>query len=98
MHQTADEFFEEVKKNDPDRWEEVEERYPVNSKYDEKRFRHGEPPGRRQARNGKSGGVPKDKKRKFTLDEWAEYRKAKKKYIDDWWIDNHYAEEQNRGF
>jgi len=98
MSNAADEFFEEVKKTDPNRWVEVEERYPTNSKYDEKRFRQGEPPGRRLARNGQSGGVPKDKKRKFTPDEWIEYRKAKKKYIDDWWVDHHYAEEQIRGF
>lgn len=87
----ADDFFQEASESDPEYWDKLEKQYPVNSEYDELRFRIGEPPKRRRNRVGKSGGVPKDKKRTFSPDEWREYRKAKDKYLKDWYEDYYYA-------
>jgi len=89
--QTADDFFEAAADENPEYWGELEDRYPVNSKYDELRYRIGEPPKRKRDRDGLSGGVPKNKKRKFTQEEWKEYRKAKDKYLSDWYEDYYYA-------
>jgi hypothetical protein len=87
----AEEFFEDFAESNPEEWSELESRYPVNSKYDELRFRIGEPPKRRRNRMGKSGGVPKDAKRRFTQDEWREHRKAKDKYLQEWYEEYRYA-------
>jgi hypothetical protein len=89
----TDEFFKEQRLVDPDKWDEVADKYPVNSSYDEERFAIGEPPKRKRNRKGKSGGVPKNKKRQFSDDEWEEVRRARAKYYKEWEEDYRYAKE-----
>ena len=93
MTSLADEFFDKQKRANKRRWDQVKEKFPVNSPYDEERFRLGEPPHRRRKRVGPAGGVPRAHRRKFTAEEWMEYRKAKKKYLDEWYQDLHFAKE-----
>ena len=99
MHNTvmskskAEDFFSEQAGIDPERWEEIQEKYPVNSKYDEERFAIGEPPKRKRNRRGKLGGVPKKNRRYFDDDEWESMRRARAHYYKEWEEDFKYAKE-----
>lgn len=65
----ADEFLARAKAADPEHYEELERRFPLSTEYDDYRFRHGEPRGRRLKRIGPSGGIPRHWRRIPTEDE-----------------------------
>lgn len=90
----ADRFLKDAAEKDPSRWAEIEELYPVMSKYDHIRAKLGEPISRRRKRQGKQGGyVPKEKRRRLSDDEWEESRRAKARYLKEWEEDFRYAKE-----
>lgn len=70
MSDSADRFLEEAKLRDPERYAELERRFPTESKEDRMRARLGEPITRDQQRRGKSGGVPKEHRRRYSDSEW----------------------------
>lgn len=76
MSDAADEFLQEAKLRDPDRYAELEDRFPVESKYDRTRAYLGEPIIRNRKRRGKSGGIPKEHRRRYSDQEWPEVKAA----------------------
>lgn len=94
----TDAFFERAAKENPKRWKEVSKKYPVsNGKevyYDaavDSMVEESE--WNQRQRRGKSGGVPKDSKRRLSHEEWSDYRKSKQKYLQEWYDDLYYAKE-----
>lgn len=71
MSDEADRFLEEAKQRDPERYAQLEQRFPMESKEDRMRARLGEPIARDQARRGKSGRVPNEHRRQYNNEEWA---------------------------
>ena len=78
MYDAAEQFLAAKKAEDPVRYAEVCKKYPVQSKHNQLRDKNGISPSVARRINGPSGGVPKDKKRKFTDAEWAEVQEARK--------------------
>lgn len=78
MPDAADEFLEKAKLRDPERYAELERRYPIESKYDRTRAYLGEPISRNRKRRGKSGGVPAEHRRRYADEEWPKVRDAMK--------------------
>ena len=80
-------FLVEAKARDPERYAELEQRYPLSSDYDDQRHKHGEPIKRRRKRLGPAGGVPREKRRRLTDDD----RQAWKAWLKEWQLDYAYA-------
>lgn len=74
----ADEFLAHKKLEDPVRYAEVCKKYPVQSQHNLTRDRNGISPSVARRINGPSGGVPKEHKRKFTDEEWAEVERIRR--------------------
>ena len=98
----AEEFFSAQSKENPERWKEVSEKYPVTSDYARDQIYIDpvdglidESPARRRKRNKNRHKVDYEqpKSRRLSPDEWMEYRKAKKRYLEDYYEDYHYARE-----
>lgn len=70
MPDSADRFLEEARALDPERYAELERRFPIESKYDRTRVFLGEPISRNRKRRGKSGGVPAEHRRRYSDEEW----------------------------
>lgn len=73
---TAEEFLEEQARIDPEYFQELAEKYPIQTAYAKKRDAIGMPLSRKRKIEGLKGGIPKHMKRKFTDDEWKESRSA----------------------
>lgn len=71
---TAEDVFKIAKRADPERWTALSEMYPVaDSVDDDYRHSHGE---RRAHRNkGVAQRIPKEHRRIFAPDEWAEVKR-----------------------
>jgi len=106
MHDTslpsADEFFVQQSKENPDKWKEVSERFPVNSKYSEDQIYYDpvkghlidESPRRRRNRvKDKFPAIPKESRRRLPDEEWEDYRHNKSRYQQDWLEDYYHAKE-----
>ena len=74
----ADAFLAQKKLEDPERYAEVCAKYPVQSVHNQKRDKNGISPSVARRINGPSGGVPRDHKRTFTNEEWAEIELARR--------------------
>jgi hypothetical protein len=74
----ADLFLATKKLEDPERYAEVCRKYPIQSKHNQQRDQNGISPSMARKINGPSGGVPKEHKREFTDEEWAEVQNAKR--------------------
>ena len=77
----ADEFLAEAKQRNPERYAELEKRFPIESQYDRLRHKLGEPLTRsrkRRENDGLGSGryVPLDMRRQFTDEEWTATKKA----------------------
>jgi len=77
-YDAADEFLAQKKLEDPEHYAELAKKYPIQSLYNQQRDRDGISPWVVRRINGPSGGVPKEHKRTFTDEEWAEMQLAKK--------------------
>lgn len=77
-HDAADQFLALKKSEDPIRYAELSKKYPIQSKHNQLRDKNGISPSVARRINGPSGGVPKNHKRKFTDEEWAEVQLARK--------------------
>lgn len=76
MPDAADRFLQEAKERDPERYAALEERFPIESKYDRTRAYLGEPISRNRKRRGKSGGIPKEHRRRYSDAEWPSVEAA----------------------
>jgi hypothetical protein len=74
----ADQFLAQKKLEDPVHYAELAKKYPVQSQHNLNRDRDGISPSVARRINGPSGGVPKEHKRKFTDEQWAEVQIARK--------------------
>lgn len=92
--QTAEEFLDEARRRDPQRFAALAARYPINSDYDEQRFRLGESPWRKRNREGLKGAPPK---RRFSDEEWAIALAATQQGRREWELDYALAKEQAQG-
>lgn len=101
-YRAAEEFLSQQSKENPERWKEVSERYPVISDYKRNQIYHDpvdglidESPSRRRKRNRTrhQPDYDKPKTKRLSQDDWAEYRKAKKRYLEDYYDEVHYARE-----
>lgn len=90
----AEEFLARKKAEDPERFRLLALLYPVQTAYRELRDRIGGPPRRGRR---KSGGVPREMKRTFTDEEWAEAVAAKQAGLREWRLDYALALEQQEG-
>lgn len=77
-YDAADEFLAQKKLEDPVRYAEVCKKYPVQSKLNLARDLDGISPWVARRIRGPSGGVPKEHKRTFTDEEWAEVQRARR--------------------
>ena len=77
-YDAAEIFLAQKKRQDPQRYAEVCKKYPVQSKHNQTRDKHGISPSVARRINGPSGGVPKNHKRTFTDEEWANVLQARK--------------------
>ena len=89
--QTAEEVFAQAERDDPQRYAELAARYPINSIYDDQRFRIGEPIDRKRRRDGKLGG-PTHKLR-YSDEEWLEVQQARRLGLREWETDYAFAKE-----
>lgn len=71
-------FLAQKKLEDPERYAEVCRKYPVQSSHNEKRDTDGISPWIARQQRGPSGGVPREHKRTFTDEEWAEVQEARR--------------------
>lgn len=98
---SADDFFVQQSKADPERWKEVSERFPVTSEYAKHQIYHDpvyglvdESPRRRQMkRKDKFPAIPKESRRRLPDEEWEDYRNNKAQYQKDWLEDYYHAKE-----
>ena len=104
MHDTslpsADEFFVQQSKENPERFREVAERFPVNSEYSKHQIYYDpvdglidESPSRRRKRKEKFPSIPKESRRRLPDEEWEDYRNNKAQYQKDWLEDYYHAKE-----
>lgn len=77
-HDAADQFLAKKKLEDPVRYAEVCKKYPVQSQHNQNRDRDGISPSVARRINGPSGGVPKEHKRTFTDEQWAEIKQIRR--------------------
>ena len=102
MLDAADAFLEEARLRDPERYAELERRYPVETKYDRTRAYLGEPISRNRARRGKSGGIPREHRRRYSDEEWpaveAAMRRGKREHLEIERIAEELAAEGMRGY
>lgn len=92
-YEDADDFLKTASEVDPEKWAYLEEEFPVLSKHDYIRAKYGEPIGRRMRREGKKGGVPRNKRRKWDDDDWEEMREKRRQYYRDFAEEERYAKE-----
>lgn len=90
-HDAADQFLAKKKLEDPVRYAEVCKKYPVQSKHNQQRDRDGISPSVARRINGPSGGVPKEHKRAFTDEQWAEIKQIRRVGKRELAIDYMYA-------
>jgi hypothetical protein len=74
----ADQFLAEKKLQDPVYYAELAKKFPIQSQHNMNRDRNGISPSVARRINGPSGGVPKEHKRTFTDQEWAELQQARR--------------------
>lgn len=88
----ADRFLADASREDPERYSGLAEQYPINSPDDNYRHAHG-----RRRIHRASGGVttyvPKEQRRQFTDDEWAETQEAIRRGRAEWEEDFFYAQQ-----
>lgn len=77
-YDAADQFLATKKLEDPVHYAEVCKKYPVQSQHNQNRDRDGISPSVARRINGPSGGVPKEHKRTFTDQEWAEIKRVRR--------------------
>ncbi len=90
---TAEEFLEEQALLDPEYFEELAEKYPIQTAYAKKRDAIGMPLSRKRKLEGPKGGIPKHMKRKFSDEEWRKTREAVEKGRREHMEDMRYAQE-----
>lgn len=74
----ADLFLAQKKLEDPVHYAELCKKFPVQSQHNLNRDRDGISPSVARRINGPSGGVPKEHKRTFTDEQWAELQIARR--------------------
>lgn len=97
MLDAADAFLEAAKLRDPQRYAELERRFPVETKYDRTRAFLGEPISRNRKRRGKSGGVPAEHRRRYADEEWPLVQEAMREGKAEYRELERLAEEQAQG-
>lgn len=102
MSDAADRFLQEAKTRDPERYAELERRFPIESKYDRTRAYLGEPISRNRKRRGKSGGIPAEHRRRYSDEEWptikAAFRAGLREHLELERIAEELAAEGMRGY
>lgn len=102
MPDAADEFLKEARLRNPKRYAELERRFPIETKYDRARAFLGEPISRNRKRRGKSGGVPREHRRRYTDEEWpavqAAMRAGKREHLEIERLAEELAAEGMRGY
>lgn len=102
MSDAADLFLDEAKTRDPERYAELERRFPIESKYDRTRAFLGEPIKRNRKRRGKSGGVPAEHRRRYSDEEWpiayAAFRNGVQEHLELERVAEELAAEGMRGY
>jgi hypothetical protein len=71
-------FLEKAQRNDPERYAELEARFPISTEMDDFRFANGEPRKRTLKRRGLSGGVPRSMRRRLTDEDRAAMREGER--------------------
>lgn len=99
----SEEFLKSQKQSNPDRFQEVADKYAVNTPYGEKKFYYDKfqgtmidhsPERKRDRKRQHSTPDPeKPKSKKLDPNEWEDYRKSKQQYERDWLEEYYYAKE-----
>lgn len=97
----ADAFFKQKRREDPEKWQDVEGRYPIQPPDDKHQIYYDksldsmidESPTKRRQRKPRTQAVPKERQRRLDPEEWAEYRKNKAEYHRQWLEDFYHAKE-----
>ena len=98
MFEDSDSFLAAQAKDNPEKFQEVSERYPVLSKRDYYRIQLGEPISRASKRRKDTltdaeRPVPKEKKKNFSPEDYEDYRNNKSTYEREWLEDYYRAKE-----
>lgn len=105
MSNNAEDFLIHQSKENPEKFKEVAEKYPVNSKYAKNQIYHDPALGglidesprrrdrRRKERAPEDKGVPKESRRRLSPEDYEDYRNNKSIYEKDWLEDYYKAKE-----
>lgn len=96
MFKDSDEFLAAQAKDNPDKFQEVAEKYPTLSKRDYYRIKLGEPISRaskRRKQETTDADRPVPKKRNLSPEDYEDYRNNKASYESEWLEDYYYAKE-----